>query len=144
MSQLILEFVNRPEDVAKCLQLRREVFIEEQGISEAEEMDGMDAQCAHVLAHMKGVPVGAARVHQTGEFAKIQRVCIARSHRGMGAGARLMEFIVDELKKDGRISFVCLGAQTHALAFYERLGFTAEGPIYLDAGIEHRTMSRAL
>jgi predicted GNAT family N-acyltransferase len=33
-----------------------------------------------------------------------------------------------------------LGAQVHALGFYERLGFAAVGPVYRDAGIEHRDM----
>ena len=37
-----------------------------------------------------------------------------------------------------------LGAQTHAIGFYEKLGFTAFGPEYLDAGIPHRDMDRPL
>ncbi|MEO0503034.1 MAG: GNAT family N-acetyltransferase, partial [Pseudomonadota bacterium] len=37
-----------------------------------------------------------------------------------------------------------LGAQTHALSFYEKLGFEAFGPVYDDAGIPHRDMERAL
>jgi ElaA protein len=38
------------------------------------------------------------------------------------------------------VSRAKLGAQVHALGFYERLGFVAVGPVYLDAGIEHRDM----
>jgi predicted GNAT family N-acyltransferase len=34
-----------------------------------------------------------------------------------------------------------LGAQLKAISFYERLGFTAFGEVFLDAGIEHRMMS---
>jgi ElaA protein len=37
-----------------------------------------------------------------------------------------------------------LGSQIHALKFYEQLGFKAFGPIYLDAGIEHRDMEITL
>ena len=37
-----------------------------------------------------------------------------------------------------------LGAQIGALGFYERLGFAAYGPVYDDAGIEHRDMRRDL
>jgi predicted GNAT family N-acyltransferase len=39
---------------------------------------------------------------------------------------------------------VVLSAQTHALAFYERAGFVAEGPEYLDCDIPHRLMRRTL
>ena len=35
---------------------------------------------------------------------------------------------------------VKLGAQTHALGFYEHLGFTAFGDEFDDAGIPHREM----
>ena len=38
---------------------------------------------------------------------------------------------------DGR---VVLNAQVHAIGFYERHGFAAEGAEFMDAGIPHRTM----
>ncbi len=44
----------------------------------------------------------------------------------------------------GGISQVKLGAQVHALGFYEALGFEAFGPVYDDAGIPHRDMVRTL
>ena len=37
-----------------------------------------------------------------------------------------------------------LHAQTHALGFYERLGYTAYGAEFPEAGIAHRAMRRAL
>jgi predicted GNAT family N-acyltransferase len=36
---------------------------------------------------------------------------------------------------------VSLSAQTHAMPFYARFGFRAEGNIYQDAGIPHLAMS---
>ena len=39
----------------------------------------------------------------------------------------------------GRSEFV-LSAQCHAIAFYEKSGFVAEGPVYEEAGIDHRRM----
>jgi predicted GNAT family N-acyltransferase len=38
------------------------------------------------------------------------------------------------------IQTVKLGAQTHALSFYDKLGFTPQGPVFDDAGIPHREM----
>jgi predicted GNAT family N-acyltransferase len=39
---------------------------------------------------------------------------------------------------------VALSAQTHALGFYERLGYAAYGEEFDDAGLPHRWMSRTL
>jgi len=48
----------------------------------------------------------------------------------------------EDLKAD--FTHAVLGSQTHAIGFYERLGFTPFGPEYDDAGIPHRDMRRAL
>ena len=48
-----------------------------------------------------------------------------------------------ELRARG-VREVALGSQTHAIGFYERLGFRAHGPEYDDAGIPHRDMTRPL
>ena len=37
-----------------------------------------------------------------------------------------------------------LDAQVPVIPFYERLGFVAEGPVFDDAGIPHRRMTRPL
>lgn len=128
------------DDIAACQALRRAVFIEEQGVSAADEVDGQDAKATHLLATDAGQPVGTARLLTQGDFGKIGRVCVVASHRGRGLGAALIRASVAEFAKRPDLAKVKLGAQTHALGFYERLGFTAVGPEYLDAGILHRDM----
>lgn len=135
-----IRFVENDDDIAECMRLRRIVFIDEQGVDEAEDVDGLDPDSAHVLATCKSDPVAAARVRYLRDVAKIERVCVLRSHRGKGLGARLMTFILAEIAADRRISKARLGAQTHALAFYRRLGFSPVGGTYLDAGIPHQDM----
>lgn len=132
------------DDIAACRRLRRIVFIEEQGVSEADEVDDLDGQAIHLLATMDGVPMGSARLLPLGEVGKVGRVCVLREARGTGLGAALMRAAVDQFRKMPGIRKVKLGAQTHALGFYERLGFVAEGPEYMDAGIPHRDMVLAL
>ena len=51
--------------------------------------------------------------------------------------------MLDALRARG-VTKAKLGAQTHAIGFYEKLGFTVHGPEYDDAGIPHRDMSRSL
>lgn len=131
-------------DIATCRALRRAVFIEEQGVSEADEVDGLDDQAIHLLATLDGTPVGSARLLVQGETGKVGRVCVLASARGTGLGAALMRAAVDEFRRIPGVKQVKLGAQTHALGFYERLGFAAFGPEYMDAGIPHRDMVLAL
>lgn len=132
------------DDIATCRALRRIVFIEEQGVSEADEVDDLDDQAIHLLATLDGVPVGSARLLPMGKVGKVGRVCVLAQARGTGLGAALMRAAVDHYRTLSGIETVKLGAQTHALGFYERLGFVAVGPEYMDAGIPHRDMVLAL
>ena len=130
------------DDLQTCLALRRVVFIEEQQVPEAEEVDGRDGDALHLLAQIDGVPVGCARLLLSGETGKIGRVCVLRALRGQGIGAALIRAALDVLRDRPGITQARLGAQIHAIGFYEALGFVAEGPEYLDAGIRHRDMVR--
>ena len=132
------------EDLRTCQALRRTVFIEEQNVPEADEVDGRDAGAVHLLARVDGRPVGTARLLVSGDSGKIGRVCVLAEMRGKGIGARLIEAAVREFAANPAIAKVKLSAQISALPFYERLGFTAEGDEYLDAGIVHRDMFRTL
>ena len=128
------------DDIALCQSLRRTVFIEEQGVSAADEVDGKDATARHLLAMLGGQPVGTARLLTSGTTGKIGRVCVLAGARGHGIGAALVRAAVAVFRADPGIAVALLGAQTHAIGFYERLGFRATGPIYSDAGIPHRDM----
>jgi ElaA protein len=128
-------------DIATCHALRRAVFIEEQGVSLEDEIDGRDGEALHLLARIDGKPVGTARILPGQGYGKIGRVCVLAEARGQGIGAALIRGALDRLRRMPGIATARLGAQTHALGFYEALGFTAEGPEYLDAGIPHRDMT---
>ena len=131
-------------DIATCRALRRTVFIEEQGVSEADEVDDLDGEAIHLLALLDGRPLGCARLLVRAETGKVGRVCVLADARGTGLGAALMRAAVDEFRTIPGVKVVKLGAQTHALGFYERLGFAPCGPEYLDACILHRDMQLIL
>ncbi len=131
-------------DVASCFALRRAVFMGEQGVTEADEIDGEDDHCTHIIAKLNDVPIGTARFQIKDGSVKIQRVCVSREYRGKNYGADLIRFVVDHVAQTKLASRLFLGAQTYALPFYEKLGFTAYGTEYMDAGIPHRDMERLL
>lgn len=132
------------DDLATCLELRRIVFIQEQGVPEAEEVDAYDQTAHHLLATRDGAPVGTARVVIQEETAKIGRVCVLPALRGTGLGVALIRAALRVAEHTNGVRTARLGAQLQAIGFYEKLGFSPTGPVYLDAGIEHKDMIRAL
>jgi len=136
--------ITETTDLTNCHALRRTVFIEEQNVSEADEMDGLDAEAIHLIATCDGKPAGTARLLIRGETGKIGRVAVLREHRGTGLGAAIMRQAEEALRSRPGVTRLYLSAQTQALPFYEKLGYTAYGPEYDDAGIPHRDMEKRL
>lgn len=132
------------DDLAACHMLRRRVFIDEQAVPEADEMDDLDDQAIHLLGQDADGPWGTARLFVQGDTGKIGRVCVLPRMRGTGAGAALMRAALDALRARPGVVRAKLSSQVHAIGFYEKLGFAAHGPVYDDAGIPHRDMSREL
>lgn len=114
----------------------------EQGVSFEEEFDDLDAGAIHLLACVDGVPVGTTRLLVDGPVGKIGRVCVAKPARGTGLGHKLIAASIDRLLQLGNLKELKLGAQFHAIGFYEQHGFQAYGDVYDDAGIPHRWMKR--
>lgn len=117
--------------------IRKRVFVDEQQVPTDEEWDGRDPECVHFMAYVDGQPAGTARLLPDGH---IGRVAVLASQRGKGIGQALMLAAI-EAAHDQRLSRVVLSAQTHALAFYEQLGFEPCGDIFMEAGIAHRNMT---
>ena len=136
--------ISETSDIDTCLALRRIVFIDEQGVPEADELDGLDDTALHLMACRGGRPVGTARILTFGDTGKIGRVCVLAEARGAGIGRALVLAAVDRLAADPAIARAKLSARTDAIGFYEGLGFAAIGADYIDAGIPHRDMIRPL
>lgn len=131
-------------DLAACHALRRAVFIEEQGFSEAEEWDDLDAGAVHLLAWDGDRPVGTARLLVQGKVGRIGRICVLRQARGRGLGAALVREGAARLAAMPGVAILRLGAQAHAMGFYQKLGFRVCGPEYDDGGVPHFEMERPL
>jgi predicted GNAT family N-acyltransferase len=143
-----------PADREACFAVRKEVFVGEQGVPEDIEYDAYDAVAVHVLAvRADGVPLGTGRLlfgeaaaGKTGgdpSVGSLGRLAVTQEARGLGVGAALVRAVEEAARARG-LAAVDLHAQTHALGFYERLGYVAYGPEFPDAGIPHRAMRRVL
>ncbi|MFG3408773.1 GNAT family N-acetyltransferase [Streptomyces sp. NPDC048142] len=141
-------------DLQACFQVRRDVFVGEQNVPEELEYDAHDATAVHVLAvAADGTALGTGRLLHGADAAggtggdpavgSLGRLAVSREARGLGIGAALVRAIEDEARALG-LTAVDLHAQTHALGFYERLGYVAYGPEFPDAGMPHRAMRREI
>lgn len=123
------------------LDIRVAVFVDEQGVPIELEHDTNDAGAVHLLAvNGHGDAIGTARMLGNGH---IGRMAVLREHRRQGVGTALLCRLIKIAAARNQHS-VFLHAQCSAITFYERLGFVAEGDIFIDAGIEHRAMRRPL
>jgi len=121
--------------------VREAVFVREQNVPSALEWDGSDADCMHVLAEEEpGAPIGTGRLLPDGH---IGRLAVLARWRRSGVGSAILLELLQWAAERG-MTEVVLNAQTHALEFYRRHGFLEEGQVFLDAGIDHLRMRRAL
>ncbi len=140
-----------PQDYAQVMQLRTDVFIKEQQVPEDREQDEYEDEAIFWLISNaeSGEPLATGRMRSYQEgcqmqpVAKIERVAIVQTLRGQNLGRRLMEAMLENINAEG-FSQAILDAQTPVIAFYEKLGFVAEGEEFMDAGIPHIRMRLVL
>lgn len=125
--------------ITKADRIRIEVFVEEQNVPLAEEFDAQDQTARHFGVFKDAQMAGTARLVVDDKIATIGRIAILKEYRKQGLGTLLIQKIIAEAKKQD-IKEIVIGAQLQALDFYNKLGFQAEGPVFMDGGIPHRTM----
>ncbi len=118
--------------------LRHAVFVVEQNVPEASEIDDWDPQCVHALARdATGATVGTGRLLPDGH---IGRMAVLKEARHLGVGSALLMALMAEARRRGHAHAV-LSAQTHAIAFYRRHGYAVVSGEYMDCGIPHVDMT---
>ena len=146
-----------PQDLGAVWAVRHEVFVVEQSVPVELERDELDAAADHAVAlDGTGAVVGTGRLVDgridedsrlepgtAGSVGTVGRMAVSGTARGTGTGRALLDLLVRRAAERG-LPAVELHAQVHARAFYERAGFTPFGEVYLEAGIEHIGMRRAL
>lgn len=138
---LKVQAVNWQEASSILSSIRRTVFIEEQGVAEHEEWDTEDEHAQHFIVYLNNQPIGCARLLASGQ---IGRFAILAEHRNQGFGQQLLRHIAKHAWEANRINTLFLHAQLCALGFYQKLGFCEYGDVFLDAGIEHKSMRFSL
>ena len=109
-------------------ELRRIIFIDEQGIPEEEIFDGLNLQAIHIVIFDGNAPAATARVLNDGNIWRIGLVAVHESKRGQHLGEKVMQVAIDYIiSKGGRE--ILLTAQQRVCGFYEKLKFVQCGKI---------------
>ncbi len=119
--------------------IRQEVFVEEQRLTNSVYDDPDDEMSEHVLASIGGAIEGVGRVTYIFDDAQIAWVAVRKPARRHGVGWAIMQKLI-ETSMEHRVAVISLNAQTHALSFYEQLGFRPVGRKFRMGGIEHQHM----
>ena len=144
MAGIRIERLTDGATLADAHTVRRTVFIDEQDVPAALEMDEKDDAARHLVAYDGEQPVGTARLREPQPgVGKVERVAVIASYRERGLGMRLMtelEVLAAEL---GHVE-LRLHAQTSVEGFYHKLGYTTVSDVFEEAGIPHVAMEKRL
>ena len=141
MPEFTIQLTDWAREQARLSQLRRSVFIDEQGVPEALEWDADDAGALHFLVvDRAGQAIACARLLPDGHLG---RMAVLPAWRGRGVGRALLAAVIGAAESRGHDT-LRLSAQTHAAAFYAAAGFSAVGGEYMEAGIPHVAMQKTL
>jgi predicted GNAT family N-acyltransferase len=124
------------DDGDTLMQLRTRVFVEEQKVSAALEIDGKDSECQHVKAIVDGLIIGTGRLLPNGF---IGRMCVLAEYRNRNIGTMMLENLVQQALDRGHQN-VLLNAQSYIIPFYQKFGFRIDSEEFIEAGIPHRRM----
>lgn len=140
-SQFRVDIADYARDGNDLHVVRDTVFVQEQQVPPELECDALDPDCLHVLARDEsGQAIGTGRLTPD---RRIGRMAVLPQWRGRGVGAALLQALLAAARARGWDE-VSLHAQVSAIAFYLHHDFQPRGERFMEAGIEHQTMVRAL
>ena len=144
VDNITFKLVANDEELMGALEVRRQVFVQEQGVSEDLEYDGYDEEALHMVVKDGERVIGTARVRfLTTNKVKIERMAVLRPFRRRGIGSNIISFLKGELESK-QIKQVVLHAQCEVTEFYKSCGFEESGPHFWEVGIKHVKMQLRL
>lgn len=138
---MIYKFVENDQELAEIYTVRRQVFVEEQGIALDLVFSGDGSDDEMNVAVIDGETViGTARVvFPAKDTAKIERMAILKRYRNKEVGKGIITFLKNQLKRR-QVKYVFLHAQHTVIDFYKSCGFSEVGTPFYEAGIKHIKM----
>lgn len=141
----LVRFASTSQDRDAAFVLRRAVFETEQNVPRPLDRDAHDFNADHVVAFDEnGNCVGTGRVVRVdSRTCQIGRMATAIEHRRHGVGAMVLETLERMARLRG-LAEIILHAQLPAEPFFRNRGYATEGGPFLQEGVPHVLMRKAL
>jgi predicted GNAT family N-acyltransferase len=144
MSKFSYKLATGDDELQEAFEVRRQVFILEQGISEDLVFDGHDREALHMVVKDGQRVIGSARVRFLADNqAKLERMAVLKRYRRKGIGKEMLLFL-DTVWKDKQVQQVIIHAQLEVVPFYKLCGFDELGLPFQEAGIKHIKMRKQI
>lgn len=131
------------QELYAVMNLRQEVFVLEQNCPFI-DADLNDESSDHLLGFIDNELIAYARLVKPGTIfsgPSIGRIVTSQKVRGQGLGKIITQEAIDYSAKKYPNQDITIGAQHRLLRFYQDLGFTEEGEVYLEDDIDHIKMT---
>lgn len=135
--KITVKRIETAEEMVLAHQIRKDVFVEEQGVSLREEIDEYENESIHILAMINNTPAGTARWRSTHKGLKLERFAVLKKYRNSGVGRALVNYCLQENED---VLHLYLNAQMAIIGFYKKFGFSEVGKKFIEAGIMHKRM----
>lgn len=136
----VSDFDSHSGEYKKSLKIREDVFIEEQQIERALELE-FENDCRYFLVSVGDSPAVTGRLRPVGEKIKFERIATLKEFRGKGLGRALMKAMIDYALKNYPDKIPYMHAQLSAAEFYDKAGWTRVGEVFDEADIPHVAMT---
>jgi len=144
MKEYFYKYAEDDAELKGAYDVRRQVFIEEQDVSEDLVFDSFECEAIHIVVKYGERVIGTARVRfPVVKQAKLERMAVLSPFRRLGIGEGIISFLFKNLN-GMQIENVVLHAQYEVMDFYSACGFTPVGSPFCEAGIKHVKMQKRL
>lgn len=132
-------------ELYEIMRARADVFVAEEKILYP-DADGIDYDSVHIFAQDADGRVTAylRMFPKSGEPGTVQMGRVLTRDRGAGVGSQLMAVAIDAAKHQLGAQEIYVESQKHAEGFYRKLGFETVSEDFIEAGIPHVKMRKAL
>jgi putative N-acetyltransferase (TIGR04045 family) len=130
-------------DLNEVMNIRRSIFVDEQGVYTTSDEDKFDSWAIHLAAAVDGNIVGTVRIYPEGDNIWWGgRLAVLPSFRGKDIGPSLVKAAV-ELMREKNVKRFLAYIQPQNVPFFERLGWRKLEDVFC-CGLPHALMKAPL
>lgn len=140
------EVAHGSPDHTACVRLRDRILRAPLGLAFTPEELEAESGDWHLAGFADGRPEPVACLVLTplgGGIAKMRQVAVSETLRGRGHGKAIVEF-AERFAAGRGMEEMVLNARENVVAFYEKLGYEAEGDRFVEVTLPHRKMRKHL